>query len=61
MQMEQIPDHPVVRCMERTGYPPWYGASLRTGGRPKRCGDPVPARSGTGEADPRAGVRTGAE
>ena len=21
--MEQISDHPVVRCIERTGYPPW--------------------------------------
>lgn len=21
--MIQIPDDPIVRCMERTGYPPW--------------------------------------
>lgn len=21
--MERIPDHPVIRSMERTGYPPW--------------------------------------
>ncbi len=21
--METIPDDPIVRCMERTGYPPW--------------------------------------
>ena len=23
--MVQIPDDPVIRCIERTGYPPWYG------------------------------------
>ena len=23
--MEQVPDHPVIRSMERTGYPYWYG------------------------------------
>ena len=22
--MIQIPDDPIVRCMERTGYPPWF-------------------------------------
>ena len=21
--MKQIPDCPIIRCMERTGYPPW--------------------------------------
>ena len=21
--MIQIPDDPIIRCMERTGYPPW--------------------------------------
>lgn len=21
--MEQIPDEPILRCMERSGYPPW--------------------------------------
>ena len=21
--MENIPDDPIVRCIERTGYPPW--------------------------------------
>lgn len=21
--MRQIPDDPIIRCMERTGYPPW--------------------------------------
>ena len=21
--MIQIPDHPVIACIERTGYPPW--------------------------------------
>ena len=20
----EIPDDPIIRCMERTGYPPWY-------------------------------------
>lgn len=32
--MEQIPDHPVIRSMERTGYPPrrtTARASLRRG------------------------------
>ena len=23
--MEQIADDPIIRCIERTGYPPWYG------------------------------------
>ncbi len=32
--MERLPDHPVIRWMERTGYPPRYGA------RPAaRCGE----------------------
>lgn len=22
--MELIPDDPIIRCMENTGYPPWY-------------------------------------
>lgn len=22
--MKQIPDDPIIRCMERTGYPPWW-------------------------------------
>lgn len=22
--MKQIPDDPIVSCIERTGYPPWY-------------------------------------
>lgn len=22
--MIQIPDDPIIRCMERTGYPPWF-------------------------------------
>lgn len=22
--MEQVPDDPIVRCIERTGYPPWW-------------------------------------
>lgn len=22
--MIDIPDDPIVRCMERTGYPPWF-------------------------------------
>lgn len=22
--MIQIPDDPIIRCIERTGYPPWY-------------------------------------
>ena len=21
--MQQIPDDPIIRCIERTGYPPW--------------------------------------
>ena len=21
--MEKIPDDPIIRCMERTGFPPW--------------------------------------
>lgn len=21
--MKQIPDDPIIRCVERTGYPPW--------------------------------------
>jgi hypothetical protein len=21
--MQQIPDDPIIACMERTGYPPW--------------------------------------
>ena len=27
--MEQIPDHPVIQSMERTGYPPGVGAKPR--------------------------------
>lgn len=23
--MRAIPDDPIIRCMERTGYPPWMG------------------------------------
>lgn len=23
--MLNIPDDPIIRCIERTGYPPWYG------------------------------------
>ena len=26
--MELIPDDPVLRCMERTGYPPWMQNGL---------------------------------
>ena len=22
--MELLPDDPIISCMERTGYPPWY-------------------------------------
>ena len=22
--MKQIPDDPIIRCIERTGYPPWF-------------------------------------
>ena len=22
--MERLPDHPMIRCIERTGYPWWY-------------------------------------
>lgn len=22
--MELLPDNPIIACMERTGYPPWY-------------------------------------
>ncbi len=22
--MVQIPDDPIIRCIERTGYPPWW-------------------------------------
>ena len=22
--MKQIPDDPIIRCIERTGYPPWW-------------------------------------
>ena len=22
--MIQLPDDPIIRCIERTGYPPWY-------------------------------------
>lgn len=22
--MEQFPDDPIISCMERTGYPPWF-------------------------------------
>lgn len=22
--MLQIPDDPIIRCIERTGYPPWF-------------------------------------
>lgn len=25
--MISIPDHPVVRSLERTGYPPWFRAA----------------------------------
>lgn len=21
--MQQLPDDPIIRCIERTGYPPW--------------------------------------
>lgn len=24
--MEQIPDDPIISCIERTGYPPWIDA-----------------------------------
>lgn len=24
MPWTSIPDDPIVRCIERTGYPPWY-------------------------------------
>lgn len=24
MTMIDIPDDPIIACMERTGYPPWY-------------------------------------
>lgn len=23
--MKQVQDDPIIRCIERTGYPPWYG------------------------------------
>ena len=29
MAAVEIPDDPIIRCMERTGYPPWF----RRGGR----------------------------
>jgi len=38
--MEQIPDHPVIRWMERTGYPPPVTAGrARRGGQDRGASD----------------------